>query len=418
MTHHAPITSGDILAPATLAALGIFGADEVAADPQAIVDRDDMHAALAVACKVSPSRPVSSHPDLQILTHVRLTGDADGVRLAATDLDMMAAILIPGTADVFDVCVPARLLRDVVKAAPKGAILTMELRDNRLHVGGVGLDTQPASDWPGMPETDPTCWAAFDPRELRDMLQRVACAISTEETRYYLNGVYMHPAQPYGHGADGQVAFVATDGHRLARAAGGSCDPAAPGVILPRKACAILAAMMPKAKARETRADKAALAGMPMIAMDYSDTQAEFTVGAWQVRTKFIDGTFPDYERVIPRHNTHEATIDPEALRGAVKAVSAVLSARGRSIRFEFGEDTLTLTATNPDTGTATRSVPCRYEGEALEIGFNGRYVLDLLDAMDRSAETLTIRLADAGSPALFTDGEDAPGFVLMPMRV
>jgi DNA polymerase-3 subunit beta len=224
---------------------------------------------------------------------------------------------------------------------------------------------------------------------------------SKEQTRYYLNGIYMHAAE-------GRLIFVATDGHRLARHALEAPDEAAgmPGIIIPRKTVGEIATM----------AQAAGKAGHPMqISVSASKIRVE--AGTLVMVSKLIDGTYPDYSRVIPVKNAKTAFVESAAFAAALDRVSTISSERGRAVKLAMAEGKITLSVKNPDAGDATDETPADYTGAPLEIGFNARYLADFLNALD--ADTVEMRLDEPGSPTLITNPAD-PAFtgVIMPMRV
>jgi DNA polymerase-3 subunit beta len=226
-------------------------------------------------------------------------------------------------------------------------------------------------------------------------------SISTEETRYYLNGIFVHVV-------DGRLVCVSTDGHRLVRYTMPAPVGASgmPGVIVPRKAVGEVLTLL-------KRKD---LAGLPVY-VDVSDEKVRFTVGDVVLTSKLIDGTFPDYQRVIPAYNANRATINRDGLADAVKQVQLISSERGRAVKFEPRDGALRLTVINQDSGIASIDVPATLDADCPVIGFNSRYVLDLLDLVD--GDDVVFAFGDSGSPALVTDPtDDAFTAVIMPMRV
>ncbi len=225
-------------------------------------------------------------------------------------------------------------------------------------------------------------------------LSSVAFAISTEETRYYLNGVYLHPLD------DGRLALVATDGHRLAKRELPYDLAGLDGIIIPRKTVGIIAKIME---------GKATFSG--------SAQKIRFESEKVTLTSKLIDGTFPDYTRVIPSARDKKAIVEAEALAKALDRVITVTSEKGRAVRFAFGEGSIDLSVRNPDAGTAEDSLP--YEGDiVMEIGFNAKYMADALNSI--GGEMVELALQDAGDPAVIRSVPEQPGAlcVVMPMRV
>lgn len=375
-----------------------------------------MHITIERANLVKPldmlGRIVERRNTIPILSNLLLRAAGGKLSISATDLDMAATATVaaeihaPGA-----VTVPALTLKEIVRKLPDGCQADLRLSDDgaqmtiRAGRSRFVLHALPEQDWPDM--TGPDGGAAFEVMgvEIDNMLQGVDFAISTEETRYYLNGVYLHPAPD---AAATALRGVATDGHRLAMRDVTAAATAAdiPGVIVPRKAVAEL---------RKLAADRPA----SVMQMVVSAAKMTVTCGDISLTTKLIDGAYPDYRRVVPQHNPHKATLFRAALLQAVERVATVAEGKSRAIKFAFGDAGLTLSVTSPDTGQAEEAVDCDYSGEPVEIGFNGGYVLGLLAVVD--ADRIEISLADGGSPALWRGlSTEAEGhtLVLMPMRV
>jgi DNA polymerase-3 subunit beta len=238
--------------------------------------------------------------------------------------------------------------------------------------------------------------------ELHRLIEKTQFAISTEETRYYLNGIFLHTIDVMGHA---MLRAVATDGHRLARVETDAPDGSSgmPGIIIPRKAVSEIVKLV------ET--------GVTEVAIELSTSKIRLTFGEVVLTTKLIDGTFPDYQRVIPTANDKSLFIDKSSFAAAVDRVSTISSERGRAVKLALADHRLTLSVTNPDSGSATEEIEVDYDQSAIEIGFNARYLLDITAQLD--GDTALLKLADSGSPTLIQDREGASAlYVLMPMRV
>jgi DNA polymerase-3 subunit beta len=239
---------------------------------------------------------------------------------------------------------------------------------------------------------------------LRGLIDRTRFAISTEETRYYLNGIYLHAAD----GADGRVLrAVATDGHRLARVEEPLPEGASamPGVIVPRKTVAELRKLLEEASGD--------------VACALSDTRIQFTVGNVTLTSKLIDGTFPEYERVIPRDNEKILRVGKKDFAEAVARVAAISSERSRPVKMSLARDLLVLSAASPEQGTASEELDgdrITYEFSPLEIGFQARYLNDITDQIGDTVEFL---FSDGSAPTVVRESGDPTAlYVLMPMRV
>jgi DNA polymerase-3 subunit beta len=234
---------------------------------------------------------------------------------------------------------------------------------------------------------------------MRDLIDATRFAISTEETRYYLNGIYIHKAE------SGELCAVATDGHRLAmtRQALPSGAAQMPSIILPRKAVSELRKLLDDF-------DGDVLVGL-------SETRAEFRFGVVRLTSKLIDGTFPDYTRVIPVGNDRIMQVDVSSFSAAVDRVSTIASEKSRSVKMGLRSGVLTVSASNTDASSATEELEVSYDGPEMEIGFNARYLLDIAGQVN--SDMVEFALADQGSPSLVrAPGDEASLFVLMPMRV
>jgi DNA polymerase-3 subunit beta len=214
----------------------------------------------------------------------------------------------------------------------------------------------------------------------------VQYAMSDEETRYFLRGIYLHTAE-------GKLRAVATDGHRLAQHDGPSTDDFA-GVIVPRK----LVSMVPTGD----------------ISVGVSSRKIRFLSDGLEIVSKVIDGTFPDYQRVIPRDNPKTAVVDRVALYSASDRVATISSEKTRSVKFSFAAGAVSLSARG-EVGTAEDEIGIEYDAEPLDIGFNAAYVRDTLGAF--VDEKVTLHLNEPGSPAVIEAGGPLLA-VLMPLRV
>jgi DNA polymerase-3 subunit beta len=260
----------------------------------------------------------------------------------------------------------------------------------------------PVEDFPVMSAGALPWQFSLAAKDLRALIERTRFAISTEETRYYLNGIYLHAARDNGVEL---LRAVATDGHRLASVQvplpAGATGMA--GVIVPRKCVGEVYKLLDDVT--------------DVIAVALSDTKIRFDIGAATLTSKLIDGTFPDYERVIPAGNDRMLDVDRRAFAEAVDRVSAIASDRSRAVKLSISEGTLVLTATSPDQGSASEELEVRYSGESVEIGFNSRYLLDIAQQIE--GDSARFMLADAASPTMISAVGDANAlYVLMPMRV
>jgi DNA polymerase-3 subunit beta len=346
---------------------------------------------------------------IPILSNVLM--EAGGGQLALTATDMDLTIVEEVAADVAQegaTTAPAHTLYDIVRKLPDGAQIELSLAgDNGQMTLSAGrstftLQTLPREDFPAANNVDlPQSFQVAAP-ELRNLVDRTRFAISTEETRYYLNGIYLHAAES---GGVPVLRAVATDGHRLARFEMPLPDGAKgmPGVIVPRKTVGELRKLLDEAG--------------DAVTISLSDTRVRFSFGSTLLTSKLIDGTFPDYERVIPSGNDKTMEVERRAFREAVDRVSTISSEKSRAVKLALGDGMLTLSATSPEHGSATEEIEVAFKGDALEIGFNSRYLLDIAEQIE-GAEAL-FQFSDATSPTIVRDvGDESALYVLMPMRV
>jgi DNA polymerase-3 subunit beta len=340
---------------------------------------------------------------------VLLQAEGASLELKATDLDLE---ITEATAAMVEqagaTTVPAHLLYDIVRKLPDGAEVQLATNPdgNSLAVlsgrSNFRLQCLPQSDFPELTAGAFTHTFRLESTALKRLIDRTQFAISTEETRYYLNGIYLHAIESNG---ALKLRAVATDGHRLARAeldAPAGCE-GMPGIIIPRKTVAELQKLV----------DDPDVA----VAVELSDAKIRFTIGSVVLTSKLIDGTFPDYQRVIPSGNDKKLTIDRQSFASAVDRVSTISSERGRAVKLAIADGQLTLTVNNPDSGSATDELPAEYDADPIEIGFNSKYLLDITGQL--SGSDAIFMLADAGSPTLVRDtGDENALYVLMPMRV
>jgi DNA polymerase-3 subunit beta len=346
---------------------------------------------------------------IPILANVLIEAEGDQVRFRATDLDI--EVVDEAAAKVERAgatTVSAVTLHEIVRKLPDGSlvILTDDGASGRLTVeagrSNFSLATLPREDFPVMASSEYEANFVCPAPVLRRLFDKSKFAISTEETRYYLNGVYMHVADANG----GQVLrCVATDGHRLARI---DADMPAgaeglPGVIVPRKTVGELRKLLDDDEAE--------------IAVSVSETKIRFAAPGITLTSKVIDGTFPDYTRVIPTGNTRRLEVDAAEFAKAVDRVATVSSERSRAVKLSLDEDRLVLSVNAPDSGAAEEELAVAYGDEALEIGFNAKYLLEIASQVDR--ENAVFLFNSAGDPTLMREGNDESAvYVVMPMRV
>lgn len=344
---------------------------------------------------------------IPILSNVKLSAKDGKLALNATDMDL--DIVAGVAADVGQsgaTTAPAHTLYEFVRRLPDGAQVELEASDGVLALRSGrakgSLACLPTEDFPVMASGDPSHGFEIPAGDLKALIDHTRFAISTEETRYYLNGVYLHAAERDGSPV---LRAVATDGHRLALSESPLPDGAAgmPGVIVPRKAVAELRKLI------EDTSDN--------IRIDLSEAKIRFTFGDAVMTSKLIDGTFPDYQRVIPEGNDKALETDCAGFIKAVELVSSITSEKSRAIKLGIDGSSMTLSASSTEQGSATYDLEVEYNGSPLEIGFNARYLLDIAQQVESG--NLRFTFADSASPTIIQDLDDpAALYVLMPMRV
>ena len=347
---------------------------------------------------------VEKRNTIPILANVVLSAEDGKLSLSATDMDMDIAtevgcsVMSPGT-----ITMSAHLLYDIARKLPDGSEVEISVGDGHAMVSAgrssFRLPILPVEDFPSISSSELPVNFPISAADFRDLIDATRFAISTEETRYYLNGIYIHKAD------SGELCAVATDGHRLAltRQTLPSGASQMPSIILPRKAVGELRKLLDDF-------DGEVLVGL-------SETRAEFCFGVVRLTSKLIDGTFPDYTRVIPIGNDRIMQVDVSTVSAAVDRVSTIASEKSRSVKMGLKPGVLTLSASNTDASSATEELEVNYDGAEMEIGFNARYLLDIAGQVN--SDVVEFALADQGSPTLVrAPGDEASLFVLMPMRV
>jgi DNA polymerase-3 subunit beta len=351
---------------------------------------------------------------IPILSNVLMSASQGQVAFSATDLDMEITDSSPAQVEgPGQITAPAHTLYEIVRKIPEGADVSLSYTgdDPRLQVHAgrsrFNLPVLPAGDFPTMSSDGLSAPIAIDTNDLVRLIDKTRFAISTEETRYYLNGLYLHAVVE-----DGQqkLRAVATDGRRLALADMPAPEgfAGAPGVIIPRKTVN---------EARRLLEDVG-----ETVEMGLSAQKVRFGLDHAAMTSKVIDGSFPPYERVIPRENKRVMTLDNALFAAAVDRVATISTEQSRAVRLSIEAGRMTLTVRNMDAGQAVEELEVDYDGEAFEIGFNARYLLDVTAQI--GGDIAEFRFADiAGGatvldPTLVLDPTDgAVQYVLMPLR-
>jgi DNA polymerase-3 subunit beta len=345
---------------------------------------------------------------IPILSNVLLEATAEGqLRLMATDLDLQinesvaAAVDQPGATTV-----SAHTLFDIARKLPEGAQVSITAAEGRMTIvagrARFSLGTLPRDDFPVIAEGELPTQFELPAETLKQIIDKTRFAISTEETRYYLNGIFLHVATDNGAPV---LKAAATDGHRLARVTVPQPDGAAamPDVIVPRKCIGELRKLLDEVDAS--------------VGVSLSGTKIRFDLGQAILTSKLIDGTFPDYSRVIPTANDKILKLDTKSFMEGVDRVSTIATEKTRAVKMALDRDRITLSVTSPENGTAAEEVPGDYAAAPFEIGFNSRYLLDILGQI--GTDVVEVHLADAAAPTLIRESDaSAALYVLMPMRV
>jgi DNA polymerase-3 subunit beta len=344
---------------------------------------------------------------IPILSNVLIEAQAGGtMRLMATDLDLQidetiaAAVDQPGA-----ITVSAHTLFDIVRKLPEGSQVELAAAEGRITVNAgrakFTLATLPRDDFPMIAEGELPTTFELPAETLKQIIDKTRFAISTEETRYYLNGIFLHvtdDAQPL-------LRAAATDGHRLARVTVARPDGAdgMPDVIVPRKCVAELRKLLDEVDGS--------------VGVSLSGSKIRFDLGQAILTSKLIDGTFPDYSRVIPTANDKILKIDPKSFMQGVDRVSTIATEKTRAVKMALDRDKIILSVTSPENGAAAEEVPGEYAAMPFEIGFNSRYLMDILAQIE--GDLVEVHLADAAAPTLIRENDSSPAlYVLMPMRV
>lgn len=346
---------------------------------------------------------------IPILSNVLLSAGRDRLAFAATDLDMEmvdeaeASVAVEG-----QITAPAHTLYEIVRKLPEGAEVELSYSgdDPRLTVSAgrsrFNLPVLPAGDFPVMSAESAGARFALLKEDLARLIDKTRFAVSTEETRYYLNGLYLHTVSE---GGQALLRAVATDGHRLALAETPAPEGAAggPGVIVPRKTIDQVRRLLDDASGP--------------VEIQVSPQKVRFELGRASLTSKVIDGSFPDYVRVIPKGNDKTALVDNGVFAQAVDRVATISAEKSRSVKLAVEPGKVILTVRNMEAGQAVEEVEIDYDDTPFEIGFNARYLLDVAGQI--TGDAAEFKFADPASPTLVLDPAD-PGvqYVLMPLRV
>lgn len=369
------------------------------------INRSDLLRALSHVQSV-----VERRNTIPILANVKLEATKDTLRLTTTDMDLEINEAVSAKIETEgSTTAPAQTLHDIVRKLPDGAEVELALENNNATMSvkagrsNFKLSCLPISDFPDISSGDLETSFSMAAAELRTLIDKTKFAMSTEETRYYLNGIYVHAIEKDG--VDFLCA-VATDGHRLAKFEMPLPDGAAgmPGVIIPRKTVGEIRKLI------EDAADS--------INISLSQSKVRFSFDHIEMTSKLIDGTFPDYQKVIPDANDKMIELNPKEFSSAIDRVATIMTSdKSRAVKLAIDGKSLILTANSPDAGSATEDVEITNDNVNLEIGFNSRYLLDITSQIE--GDGCRIALADSSSPTIIEDIADSSSlYVIMPLRV
>ena len=366
------------------------------------IERSSLLSALSHAQNV-----VERRNTIPILSNLQLVAEDDRLSLTATDLDLaMVETVSAKVQQSGGTTAPAHIMHDIVRKLPDGSQVELDSTDGtrmtvRAGSSNFALSCLPRDDFPLMADDELPYQFILPALDLQRLIEKTRFAISMEETRYYLNGIFLHTPEDAA-----VLRGVATDGHRLAHVEVPvpSGAEGMPGVIVPRKAAIEVHKLIEN--------------GDVTVNIALSDSKIRFSMGDTVLTSKLIDGTFPDYQRVIPVGNNKNMEVDCKGFRAAVDRVATISSEKSRAVKLEIKKTAVVLSANSPDQGSGTDEVPATFNGdEAMEIGFNARYLLDIANQVE--GEIVAFDLSDGASPTIVRDPADQNAlYVLMPMRV
>ena len=341
---------------------------------------------------------------IPILSNVMIDAQGDGsIRLLATDLDLQVDESVPAqVSQPGATTVSAHTFFDIVRKLPEGSQIELSAADGKMQVvagrARFNLSTLPRDDFPVIAEGELPTRFELPAATLRQIIDKTRFAISSEETRYYLMGIFLHVA-------DDKMKAAATDGHRLARVTVDKPEGAdgMPDIIIPKKCVAELRKLLDELEGT--------------VEVSLSPTKVRFGLGSAVLTSKLIDGTFPDYNRVIPTANDKLLKLDPKSFMAGVDRVATIASEKTRAVKMAVDRDKVTLSVTSPENGLAVEEIAADYGNDSLEIGFNARYLMDILAQIE--GDSVEVHLADAAAPTLLRENDKSNAlYVLMPMRV
>ncbi len=345
---------------------------------------------------------VERRTTIPVLSHILLRAENDRLHFASTDLDVsLTSSCDAEVASQGSIAVQARKFLEIIRAVGAEEVHLELKEEGRLRIEAGQSDFKinglASEDFPTLPEVPEDGELSIPFALLKQAIGRIIFAVSTEESRFQLNGALLKLK-------DGGLELVATDGHRLALVENDlSGATASDGVLVPRKALQELQRFEDDGDLRFRK----------------SEHHLSFRLGSRELVCRILEGTFPDYERVISKENDKQAVFDKQALSQAVQRAALLTGDRARAVRLELTSGNLVITAANPDLGEATEQLPCEYEGDELKIGMNPDYLVHFLSAVD--TENIRLDLKDENTQCIGypVDGSDTRYLcVIMPMRI
>ncbi len=348
---------------------------------------------------------VDSRSTIPILSNIYIKCDNNQVEIRSTDMDISIREFVKiDSSKNGEATVNSRILTDIIRKIKKNSIVKCKLDGNRLIINSDNsvfeLNALTADEFPKFVPLDPTNSFELSISEIQRIFNKTKFAISAEETRYYLNGIFFHTVS----NGTTTLKCVATDGHRLAKT---ELDLAnainIQGIILPRKFILQLDRMLGDFEGK--------------VKITCTDTQVSLEAENFIIISKLIDGTFPDYEKVIPVSNDKLLQVEADPFFNAIDRVSTVNQDKTPTVKTQFENNSIKIMATSTDSNKGDEEVAANYAAESLEILFNSKYILDLQDVIE--GDTMILELLNQSSPVIVKDPKDAKSlYILMPMRI
>lgn len=352
---------------------------------------------------------VEKRTTLPVLSNVLIEAQDGEICLTATDLEVGMRSSYPAQIQVAGrTTVSAKKFYEIVKELPGGEVSFrsrdnswVEIRSGKALFNIVGL---PADEFPHFPKPSKDRLLAMDADELREMIEKTFFSVSTDESKYNLGGIFMKAMEHEGRNV---LRMVATDGHRLALVQRpitvAASDELSRGVILPRKGIVELR--------------KIAEEGQGMLAIGFLENNIVIQRETTTVVMRLVDGEFPDYNRVIPKQQGYRATLRCDVFLHALRRMAIVSSDKTRGVKLILKPGVLEISSSNPELGEAQEEIEVVYDGPEISLGFNARYMIDILNAQTEAE--IYLQLRDNLSPGVLQPVKDSDTFaVVMPMRL